>query len=522
MSKHITIAGTSLTEFHIIVRSSVQTELEAGSILTKELHRTIGIALPVCIKAERTDRLILFTPLPDMSKEGVTVAVRDGNLYLWSERKLTDALYYFLTKWVGWRYLHEDISILKDGDVDLSEGFTDHFVPPFEYRQLDWICAQDPEWMRANHVNYRGQKWIGFVHTLAGLSERGDQTTQPCLSDPEVLATVKKNVRKILSANPDCKILSVSQNDNMNPCKCPKCLATDEEEGSPAGTLLRFVNAVADDIREDYPDVSIETLAYQYTRKAPKITRPRDNVIIRLCSIECCFSHDLGDASCEVNGAFIHDITEWSKICRRLYIWDYVTDFSYYIPPFPNFRVLRSNMEFFARHNVVGMYPEGNYQSNSGEFAELRAYLLAQCMWNPYMTEEAYQEAIDDFCIGYYGAGGVYVKKFLDFVCEASSGRHFNIWTPPFGIVPEEVYRTHFTTIENWWNAAEAAAENDTYLKRITKSRLQWTYVKLMLNPDPVEGEAFFRTVESLGIRWNEWRNFKADPDFSLSPTEWT
>ncbi len=521
MTKRIQIAGISLAEFQIIVRSSTHAELEAGTLLQKELRQTIGTTLPVCIQAERTERLIVFSPTPDMPQSGLTIAVRNGNLHLWSDGKLTDVLYQFLTKWVGWRYLHVDAAILKEGDVDLPEGFTDHFVPPFEYRQLDWICAQDPEWMRANHVNYRDNKWIGFVHTLAGLSEYGDQTTQPCLSDPAILATVKKNVRKILAAHPDCRILSVSQNDNMHPCTCPKCLAADAEEGSPAGTLLRFVNAVADDIREDYPHVAIETLAYQYTRKAPAITRPRDNVIVRLCSIECCFSHDLGDPSCAVNGAFIHDITEWSKICNRLYIWDYVTDFSYYIPPFPNFRVLRSNMEFFAQHHVVGMYPEGNYQSNSGEFGELRAYLLAQCMWNPYMTEEEYQAAIDDFCTGYYGAGGVYVKKFLDFVCDATRGRHFNIWAPPFAIIPEEVYREHFAAIEGWWNAAETVAENDRYLERIRKSRLQWTYVKLMLYPDPVEGEVFFRTVESLGIRWNEWRNFTADPDFTLSPVDW-
>ena len=115
----------------------------------------------------------------------------------------------------------------------------------------------------------------------------------------------------------------------------------------------------------------------------------------------------------------------------------------------------------------------------------------------------------------------MYVKKFLDFVCDATRGRHFNIWAPPFAIIPEEVYREHFAAIEDWWNAAETAAENDRYLERITKSRLQWTYVKLMLCPDPVEGEVFFRTVESLGIRWNEWRNFTADPDFALSPVDW-
>ena len=67
------------------------------------------------------------------------------------------------------------------------------------------------------------------------------------------------------------------------------------------GTLLRFVNAVADAVAERYPDVLVDTLAYQYTRNVPKLTRPRRNVIIRLCSIECCFRHPLTDETCPEN-----------------------------------------------------------------------------------------------------------------------------------------------------------------------------------------------------------------------------
>lgn len=519
MTKRILIDGISIAEFQIVVQD--QEQQAAGALLSQELQKTIGSELPLCTESNCTTKCIRFAPVSDDDKSSASIVVKNGDLYLWSAVKLSDAIYHFLTKWVGWRYVHAETAFLKEGDVFLKEGFCEHFSSPFEYRQSDWICAQDPRWMEQNHINYKDFYWIGFVHTMADLTEQGDQSTQPCLTDPQVLETVKKNVRKILKEHPDCKILSVSQNDNTHYCKCPRCQAVDEEEGSPAGTLLRFVNAVADDIREDYPNVSIETLAYQYTRKAPKITRPHENVIVRLCSIECCFSHKFGDDSCDVNRAFVHDITEWSKICNRLYIWDYVTNFPKYIPPFPNFRVLRSNMEFFARHSVTGMYPEGNYQSESGEFAELRAYLLAQCMWNPFMTEAEYAEAIDDFCTGYYGAGSVYIRKFIDFVCSKSEGRHFNIWEPPFNIIPEEVYRENFDTIEGWWNAAEAAAENDVYLARIKKSRFQWTYIKLMLYPNATEGEIFFRTVESLGIRWCEYRGFTSDPDFSLSPAEW-
>ena len=49
---------------------------------------------------------------------------------------------------------------------------------------------------------------------------------------------------------------------------------------------------VAEAIEKDSPNVRIDTLAYQYTRKPPRTIRPRANVIIRLCSIECCFRHE--------------------------------------------------------------------------------------------------------------------------------------------------------------------------------------------------------------------------------------
>jgi hypothetical protein len=66
--------------------------------------------------------------------------------------------------------------------------------------------------------------------------------------------------------------------------------------------------------------VAIDTLAYEYTRQPPRHVQPRPNVIIRLCSIECDSAHPLPAPS---NRKFADDIRGWSKICQRLYIWDY-------------------------------------------------------------------------------------------------------------------------------------------------------------------------------------------------------
>jgi hypothetical protein len=39
-----------------------------------------------------------------------------------------------------------------------------------------------------------------------------------------------------------------------------------------------MLNKVAEAVEKEFPDVLVESLAYQYTRKPPKTIKPRDNV----------------------------------------------------------------------------------------------------------------------------------------------------------------------------------------------------------------------------------------------------
>lgn len=47
------------------------------------------------------------------------------------------------------------------------------------------------------------------------------------------------------------------------------------------GSFLRYVNAIAEAVEEEFPGRYIDTFAYRYTRTPPKLTHPRDNVIVR-------------------------------------------------------------------------------------------------------------------------------------------------------------------------------------------------------------------------------------------------
>jgi hypothetical protein len=156
---------------------------------------------------------------------------------------------------------------------------------------------------------------------------------QLCWSNSSLVDFVTERVKNALRSSPAATIVSVSQNDNSNYCKDSGDMAIIHEDGSPIGPLLRAVNTIADRIKDEWPHVAVDTLAYTYTRPCPRITRPRDNVIIRLCAMECNYAAPLSDPS---NAEFQLDIVNWSKVSDRIFIWDYITSFANYIIPFPN------------------------------------------------------------------------------------------------------------------------------------------------------------------------------------------
>lgn len=529
--KKISIAGHAVDSYKIVCAES----RAAAEELQKYLALSCGVTLPIIgddtawaheIRVGVTNRDTSAVLYGDLKNEGFAITVKDGNLTIRgkSEKGHLNGVYDFLEHFIGWRFIAKNEEFCKDGDVALDEGLCYRFSPAFEYRQLDWLASKDAVWQRKNGENANDFPWVGFVHTLGALAEMSPPYKPLCLTDPAVLKTVIRNVRKRITDNPNAKIISVSQVDHAEPCMCERCRAIYEEEGAQSSTLIRFVNAIADDIREDYPDVAIETLAYQYSQTAPRITKPRDNVIIRLCSIECCLSHPVFDEHCERNADFIADFNAWASICNRIYIWDYVTDFPHLLAPLPNYRALCANMRFYAEHHVLGMYPEGNFQENeSGEFGEMRAYLLGRLMWNPYMSEEAYYDYMADFLDGYYGkAAAVYIRQFIDFTLRETVDRHFWCFEPPFGIIPREVYEAHYDEIEAWWDAAELAAGEKR--ARVQRSRLQWTYIKCCLHPDETSGRAFYEELKRENAFLSEGQysyDRLQDPDFTQPPSEW-
>ena len=365
------------------------------------------------------------------------------------------AVFAFLENVFGVRWYTPEVTVVPKREKHLFDYLNHHEKPSLQVRNDFYYEAFDPTWAAHNKINgamgFREQhgdiEGYWSVHTFYPLmppaeffdehpeyyslidGKRIHEDAQLCLTNPEVLEIITERLKKTMKENPSNLIYSVSQNDWRNPCQCNHCQKIVAEEGSEAGVMIWFVNQVADGIREDFPDKYVGTLAYQYTRKPPKNIVPRDNVVIRLCSIECCFSHDF--KNCPENQEFLRDLEGWSAISPHLYIWDYVVNFSHYIMPYPNFKVLKPNIKTFIDNKSIGIMEQAAYQSRGGEFAELRAYVISKILWDAGCNVD---KVVDDFMYGYYGRSGQFIRAYFDLLHnQITTDTHIHLGLNPGG-----------------------------------------------------------------------------------------
>jgi len=222
---------------------------------------------------------------------------------------------------------------------------------------------------------------------------------------------------------------------------------------------------VADSIKDEFPNVAVDTLAYQWSRHPTRSMKPRPNVIVRLCSIECSFAHPLFAPQ---NKAFADDISGWSKLTNRLYIWDYCTDFAHYLQPQPDYFALGPTIKWFAVNGVKGVFEEGDYTSSGGDMAELKAWLIAQMLWDP---KQDPQKLVSEFLRGYYGPAAGPIGEYLKLIASEAQGSHVS-----FAMDSSAPYLTYtvMAKAQRLWQDAAVLARRGSpeYLARVQMSSL--------------------------------------------------
>ncbi|MBQ3086550.1 MAG: DUF4838 domain-containing protein [Clostridia bacterium] len=524
----------------VISENATDTEKYAARVLQDYLQQG-GLELPIVTDAtEKTGFEILvgktarnygsFTNTIDGSyriesiEDGIQI-VGAGN------RGTVYGTYAFLEKLCGFHWYAADVTVIPEAKLpDMSEDILIEYEPAFEYTDTDWLSPRNDQYSLANGLNGGPYRTLSaeqggtvdyisnFCHTLATqfcspdvyfedhpeyfALHNGIRTPkQLCLSNETVVQIVTDEVLALLAEKHDptaaVQIVSLTQHDNQEYCQCKNCKAIDDANGSASGSMITFVNRVAAAVKDaGYDNIAIDTFAYQYTRKAPTQVVPLDNVIVRLCTIECCFSHPLNDANCEQNAALKADLENWNAICDRIYVWDYATNYAYTLGLFPDFGVLQSNMQFFRDHGVKGVYEEGNYyMANSNtEFGDLRAYMLSKLLQDPDCDLAAETEG---FLNTYYGEGGKAIGRFLQLITENSAKTHHTIYvkmSETLSLTDEEI-----EICNSCWEEAKAVTVDDpATLARVERSELSWRFWKACNRVSEFKGVSAFRQNRQL------------------------
>jgi hypothetical protein len=436
----IVLADHGISNYRIVVPvHPTLHETKAAETFQKYLLEIAGAALPIIAadkgrseyeivlgQNERLDQIPLKIDYKALQEDGFLIQTDSLRLVITggAEKGTLFGVYTFLEKFLGCRMYSPTAKIIPHSDRIELASINHQEIPVIHFRDTHYRVTWDAEytdWHKLDHDPH-GERtdWGMWVHTFNELVPpttyyashpeyfamvNGKRLpTQLCLANSDVLSLAVQNLRKKIAQNPQAKYWSVSQNDNRDYCTCDQCRSVDSIEGSPSGSIISFVNKVAD----EFPDKMISTLAYEYGRRAPRNLKPRENVNIMLCSIEAFRDKPIADDSS--SAAFVKDVKDWGKIAKDIIVWDYVIQFNHLLSPFPNLQVLQPNIKFFAENGVTALFEQGNREVG-GEFAALRSYMISKLLWDPYLDADS---LMNDFLSGYYGAASKPIRLYID------------------------------------------------------------------------------------------------------------
>jgi hypothetical protein len=496
-----TIVTQGKSAYHIVIpRKATDTERKAADELAAYIQRISDVRLPIVKdgspelereilvgQTSRTPNLLPGFDRSSLQEDGfmlrtvgkkivIAGGTRKGTLY---------GVYTLLENYLGCRMYSASAIVVPRRSTVTLPALNSTQIPFIRHREIHYLNAWDraySDWHKLKSLDDQREEWGMWVHTFgrlvpptdyfsthpeyfALLGNRRIPNGQLCLSNPELFSVLTGNLRSIMAKQPGARYWSVSQNDNFNECQCDSCRARNAHYGASSGTMLAFVNRVA----AEFPDTVISTLAYQYTRAAPRNIKPAPNVNIMLCSIECNRSKPI--ATDPSSASFRKDIEDWGRLTDNIIMWDYVVQFRNLVSPFPNLRVLQPNIQYFVKNRVRMMFQQGA-GGNVAEFGELRTYLIAKLLWNPDCNIDS---VMNDFLYGYYGLAGKPIRDYIDIMHDAleRSGKGLDIYGYPYDAITSYLSPSLIGVYTKLFDQAEQAVSNDTtLLERVKNARL--------------------------------------------------
>jgi hypothetical protein len=253
-----------------------------------------------------------------------------------------------------------------------------------------------------------------------------------CLTNPEVRKLVLQELRAYIAKDraatpkgyPPPNIYSISQNDNLGHCVCPRCKAIIEREGALSGAMIDFINEIARGIKSEHPDILIHTFAYFETIQPPEHIKAENNVLVQVCNLgsegdsqnkypNFVWGQHLRPVQHEDNKPFPEVLKRWSEVARHLSIWDYWGIYKEPQAPYCQVSFIQPDLKFYHDNKVEMYFTQEADNSTKQSFVPLKMWLGLKMMQNPNRPARG---LIKLFMDGYYGAASKSMMEYLDYL----------------------------------------------------------------------------------------------------------
>lgn len=415
----------------------------------------------------------------DLPSEGYRLLARNGNLFItghdqreiviglrnpWNLNEVynTDlgvgafgeagtlyGVYHFLEKYAGIRFYWpgELGTVITPGDIELPATLDETNHPKFSYRYT-WLCnfQSSPDnalWFRqagfggcapVQIIDYNyffteafKEKHPEYLALVDGERDAGNKCAvrgsgHLCYNAPGVVEAVAELIKEYFRQHPEHKFFPLVPGDGLvRCCECPACQAEIEPEKGDAGKfsyhVWNFVNKVASQVADEFPDRYVGCLAYEsYLNPPDRIGHFNSNVAVMFCA-------NRGAMASPAYAKAMYDrINGWRKVIDNpIYHWNYYlqTWLPWRALPVVFPHTIQENLREMKAMNFGGEFIEAESWGNGGPTEprinfpatqHLNLYVTAKLYWDPDLDLDA---LLEEYYTLFYGPAAEPMRRFF-------------------------------------------------------------------------------------------------------------
>ena len=431
------------------------------------------------------------------------------------------AVYGFLRENLGWKFYADDEIIVPKAETLMLKDFNYTDIPDFKTRYLTHgSLVADPLYARRLGLSSEANYMVGGGHSFflwlpkevyyaAHPDWYSSDGRQLCLSNEGMIEELVKRIKDELVLNEEVKYVMIGQEDVYAWCNCPDCREEIAVYGC-GGQNVRFLNKISDKmapwIEENMPERKDKIFyigyAYHMSESAPVKTenserKPidktvvcRDNVMIELAPIYANYAYSIAGSK---NVSLKNLITDWSKVCKNLFVYMYSLNANICNVPYYNYNAIAGNYKAFKELGVNTIFEQGHQRSDKTCLTELHSYVQSRLMWDTTLSVE---DLISDFINNFYGPAAPHIleyfesqKNWLNYCIEYKNYRVspmvFEPLTPD--LWPKHIVDAWDALLDDGIKALEPLKVQDSaayekYYQRIMQEKVSTIYMNIEFN----------------------------------------